>query len=155
MFNYNYESIESKINNNLIIKIFGKIDINVLKNYESEEFAFYVLPLIERMVLELYKILPFKDIEYNSQGTMRTVLPILENDEEKILPDDIIETLKELYGPEGIRNKLLHVSDDNGTIILNVPIEKMLRLIDFLLNIIIEKYDLLDNLEFGKIERLN
>ena len=76
-----------KIKNSEFIKLFesdmtilkvGKIDMEVIYD-ESFYSLYYKFPLIERLVLEIYKLIPGTNIEMYEQGTMKTINSIINN----------------------------------------------------------------------------
>lgn len=91
-----------------IKSIVGDIDMKILK-LKCVENLYYTLPLIERLVLEIYKLEPDADIEYMQQGVMRTPISIIEDNKEiSILPNNVVKIIKEYFSEDGIRNKLFH-----------------------------------------------
>ena len=77
---------------------------------------YYEFPLIERVVLDIYKLLPLSDVEFYQQGTMRTIMEMINKDSHNYFPDNLINILQKYFGDNGLRNKLFHVKDDIGTI---------------------------------------
>lgn len=105
--------------NNETIKLIGKIDTKFLKQNRIETL-YYSFPLIERMVLEIYKLVPGSDIEHYEQGIMRTIMAMIENNKElDVLPKYIIEIIEKYFGEYGIRNKLFHIKEKSLTIEVN------------------------------------
>lgn len=87
-------------------------DSNLL-NANGIEILFYFFPLIERMLVEILALEKYMDIEQKSQGMIRTINSIIENEKlESILYVGMLDKLKEWYGQDGIRNKLLHYDPD-------------------------------------------
>ena len=109
--NYNFD-IKSLLNENVNVLI-EPIDIEILKSRDIDA-AYYIFPLIERMVLETYKLLPLVNIEHYDQGTMRTIISIIENNNPSIFPQELIRLLYKYYDENGVRNKLFHVIDSTG-----------------------------------------
>ena len=61
------------------VKLIGEIDTEMLNRRDLIERLYYALPLVERMILEIFKLVPESDIEYYQQGIMRTPIEIIEN----------------------------------------------------------------------------
>jgi hypothetical protein len=135
MLKINYLDLISAIQNQETIKIIGAIDTNIL-NTQVIESLYYSLPLIERMVLEIYKLVPEADVEHYEQGTMKTISSIIENNIQ-VIPENTISLIKDIYGEDGIRNKLLH--NKSETISIEVSFEKINFIIMQLLSILKEK----------------
>lgn len=115
MYKNNYiKDIKNEISDN-ITKIIGDIDIDILNSNEISA-AYYIFPLIERLVLEIYKLLPLVDIEYYQQGTMRTILSMIEKNDIHIFSEELNELLYKYYDNDGVRNILLHVKDTEGIV---------------------------------------
>ena len=69
-----YEDMET-------INLIGKIDTEFL-NENRIECLYYIFPLIERIVLEIYKLVPEADVEHFEQGTMRTIKSMIDNNKD-------------------------------------------------------------------------
>ena len=77
------------------VKLIGEIDTEMLNRRDLIERLYYALPLVERMILEIFKLVPESDIEYYQQGIMRTPIEIIENNfENKIIPDRIVNIIE-------------------------------------------------------------
>lgn len=138
--------------NNETIKSIGKIDTNFLKQNRIETLC-YSFPLIERMVLEIYKLVPGADIEHYEQGIMRTIMAVIENNEEiNVLPKYIIEIIEKYFGEDGIRNKIFHIREKSFTIEVNF---KEINFLIMKLLVLLKKHtnDYV-NYNFSKIEYL-
>ena len=153
-----------KIKNSEFIKLFesditilkvGKIDMEVIYD-ESFYSLYYKFPLIERLVLEIYKLIPGTNIEMYEQGTMKTINSIINNNKEfnLILPD-----LKEMIdryfydSDDSPRNKIFHPIGDE-TIEVKVDFEEINCIIAkllALLNHISKEYNLVT---LKKIEQI-
>lgn len=62
--------------NEKTINLVGDIDIDLLNN-QIVETLYYAFPLIERLILEIYKQIPDADVEQYEQGTSKTILSII------------------------------------------------------------------------------
>lgn len=115
MYRISYEMIINGIENDDTRKLIGNIDTDAISK-NNVQSLFYEFPLIERIVLEIYKLLPLSDVEYYQQGTMRTILEILNKDSHNYFPSNLIDILQKYYKENGLRNRLLHVKDDVGIV---------------------------------------
>ena len=115
MYRISYEMIISAIESNDTRELIGSIDVNAISK-NNVQALFYEFPLIERIVLEIYKLLPLSDVEYYQQGTMRTILEIINKDSHNYFPSNLISILQKYYKENGLRNKLLHIKDNIGTV---------------------------------------
>ena len=115
MYRISYEMIISAIESDDTRELIGSIDVDAISK-NNVQALFYEFPLIERIVLEIYKLLPLSDVEYYQQGTMRTILEIINKDSHNYFPSNLISILQKYYKENGLRNKLLHVKDDIGTV---------------------------------------
>lgn len=94
------------------IRLIGKIDIDFLRS-ECLESLFYIFPLVERIILEIYKMNPESDVEVYEQGTMRTINSVIEfNKNLNVLPKYIEKIIEKYYGDNGIRNELFHITEE-------------------------------------------
>lgn len=118
MYRKDYEIIIDELQNDETIKLIGKIDIDEIRK-NSVGSLYYEFPLIERLVLEIYKLLPLSDVEFYQQGTMRTIMEIIKKDSHNYFSENLVNLLEKYFGDNGLRNKLFHVRDDVGTININ------------------------------------
>ena len=123
------------IQNSDTINLIGDIDVDLLKLNKIESLN-YSFPLIERMILEIYKLVPESDVEHYEQGIMKTPISIIDNNIE-VLPENTINIIKRIYGDDGIRNKLFHVKSE--VINIEVSFEEINYLIMQLLSILRDK----------------
>ena len=138
-----YESDDTK-------KIIGKLDINILK-LEKIENLYYTLPLIERLVVEIYKQSPGTDIECYNQGIIRTPISIIESNKKlEILPRYLVKIIKKYYKPSGIRNKIFHLEKDK--IRVKVNFKEINFVIMKLLKILRNKCEEYNNFKITTIE---
>ena len=135
MVKITYLDLIKAIQNSNTIKLIGEIDVDLLKSNRVESLN-YGFPLIERMILEIYKLVPESDVEHHEQGVMRTPLSIIDNNV-KVLPKNPINIIKKIYGDDGIRNKLFHVKSE--IINIEVSFDEINYLIMQLLSILREK----------------
>ena len=131
-------------------RVIGQIDVEILHE-EKVECLYYIFPLIEKMILEIFKLVPESDVEYIEQGIMKTPISIIENnDSSKVLPSYIIDIIKKYYKEDGPRNKLLHIG--NAEITVNVSFNELLYLISNLLIILKNKLEEYTNFSFEDIK---
>lgn len=91
-------------------KIIGKIKIGLL-NVNVAKNLYYIFPLIERMVLEIYKLVPGANIEQYEKRTMKTINSILERNKDlDIIPIELSKIIQDYFKDTGLRNKLFHVN---------------------------------------------
>ena len=76
MYRIDYEMMIDALENDETIKLIGKIDTAAIRKNNIESL-YYEFPLIERVVLEIYKLLPLSDVEFYQQGTMRTIMEMI------------------------------------------------------------------------------
>ena len=108
--NITYIDIIKGIEDATTEKIIGKIKTELL-NIKTVENLYYVFPLIERMVPEIYKLVPGANIEQFDKKTMKTINSILEHNKNlEIIPTEIVKIIQKYFKNDGIRNKLFHVS---------------------------------------------
>ena len=133
-------------------RVIGQIDVEILHE-EKVECLYYIFPLIEKMILKIFKLVPESDVEYIEQGIMKTHISIIENnDSSKVLPSYIIDIIKKYYKEDGPRNKLLHIG--NAEITVNVSFNELLYLISNLLIILKNKLEEYTNFSFEDIKIL-
>lgn len=135
MVRLTYLDFIKKIQNSDTINLIGDIDVDLLKLNKIESLN-YSFPLIERMILEIYKLVPESDVEHYEQGIMKTPISIIDNNIE-VLPENTINIIKRIYGDDGIRNKLFHVKSE--VINIEVSFEEINYLIMQLLSILRDK----------------
>lgn len=132
MVKFTYLDFIKAIQNNDTIKLIGDIDVDLLRLNKIESLN-YSFPLIERMILEIYKLVPESDVEHYEQGVMKTPISIIDNNIE-VLPENTVNIIKRIYGDDGIRNKLFHVKSE--VINIEVSFEETNYLIMQLLSIL-------------------
>jgi len=133
-------------------RVIGQIDIDMLYK-EKVECLYYIFPLIEKMILEIFKLVPESDVEYIEQGIMKTPISIIENNNSyNILPSHIIDIIKKYFKEDGARNKIFHIGD--GEVTVNVSFDELLYLIANLLIILKNKLEEYTNFLFKDIKML-
>lgn len=132
-----------KIKNINFIKLFendltrskvGKIDMNVI-NDNSYYSLYYKFPLIEKLVLEIYKLVPGTNVEKYEQGSMRTINSIIKNNQNiGLIPDDIIDLINYLFNEDdnSPRNIVFHELGSNEKKVI-VNFEEINYIIAYLL----------------------
>ncbi len=150
MIRINPSDLLNKIENEDTIKLISKLDIDFLKSNKLESL-YYSFPLIERIILEIYKLVPDADIEQHEQGIMKTALSIISNNDD-ILPEDIIKIIKKYFDEDGLRNKLFHIKTDFYS--FEVSFEEINYLIYQLLVILKCKIKEFKTTQFNDIELL-
>lgn len=113
-----------KIKNSEFIRFFesettiskiGKIDMQVIED-KSYYSLYYKFPLIERLVLEIYRSVPGTNIEKYEQGTMKTINSIIKsNNTLELIPQNIIEKINVYFNEkdDSPRNVVFHEWGEN------------------------------------------
>ena len=113
-----------KIKNSEFIRFFesettiskiGKIDMQVIED-KSYYSLYYKFPLIERLVLEIYRSVPGTNIEKYEQGTMKTINSIIKsNSTLELIPQNIIEKINVYFNEkdDSPRNVVFHEWGEN------------------------------------------
>ncbi len=152
-----------KIKNRDFIKLFesdisiskiGKIDMLVIDD-TSFDSLYYKFPLIERLVLEIYKAIPGTNIEMYRQGTMKTLNSIINSNKINVILPDLHEMINKYFyeSNNSPRNTIFHPSENTSIKVevnfeeINCIIAKLLAL----LNHISKEYSLAT---LNKIEKL-
>ncbi len=112
MVRFKFIKCIDNLQNDKTIDLIGEIDTTLL-NSNRIESVYYSFPLMERMVVEIYKLVPESDIEYHDQGKIRTIDSILDCNDNQIISQQIVDLIKRLFGEEGPRNKIFHVKEKN------------------------------------------
>lgn len=144
-----------KIKNSEFIRFFesettiskiGKIDMQVIED-KSYYSLYYKFPLIERLVLEIYRSVPGTNIEKYEQGTMKTINSIIKsNSTLELIPQNIIEKINVYFNEkdDSPRNVVFHEWGENEKNVV-VNFEEINYIISNLLalfNHIVKKYNL-------------
>lgn len=112
MVKLSYADFVIAVESEQTIGVIGKIDKEII-SAQIVESLYYIFPLIERIVLEIYKLIPDADVEHYEQGIMKTLLSIINsNNSINIIPKNTIDILNKYYGDGGLRNQLLHANKD-------------------------------------------
>ena len=151
----NYIEIIKSLENDLTIELIGQIDIGTLENMDGDDLL-YIFPLIERMIVEIYKLVPGAIIENNTQGIMKTITQIIKDNESNnvlIIPPELKELIFKYYNDDNsLRNLLFHAHDEVITIEYNkVEIYCIVASLLKILNTRIKQFDI-KNLK--KIEKI-
>lgn len=138
--------------NEKTINLVGDIDIDLLNN-QIVETLYYAFPLIERLILEIYKQIPDADVEQYEQGTSKTILSIINNNKVNIIPEYVKELIFKYYdGDDSLRNQLFHPKE--GVVNIKVSFEEtnyiIMQLLSILKNLLKEN----DSYNFKVIEYL-
>lgn len=136
------------LKNKEIIKLLGNIDCEILNSNKAESL-YYSLPLIERIILEIYKLVPESNIESIEQGIMRTPVKIIEANEQ-VLPKELLEKIKTIYQDNGLRNKIFHPTGD--ALEIKVDFCEINKIILQLLEILIQK---LETVSIGSFKEIS
>ena len=91
----------------------GYIDIDSIDRYcDNPKVLYYLFPVIEKVLLEILKCYPFASPEIKNQGSYRPMNSLLNDDFivelEMHLPSEMVRFLKDVYGNNGLRDKLFH-----------------------------------------------
>jgi hypothetical protein len=125
------------LENNITIDKIGKIDLDVIKD-NSFYSLYYKFPLIERIILEIYKVIPGSNVEMYEQGKMKTINSIIDNNPDiDVLLPDIKEHISNYFSDNdnSPRNVIFHPSL-NDTIQVTVDFEEINYIIAILLAIL-------------------
>lgn len=134
------------------IKVIGKIDTDILKSNKIESL-FYGFPLIEKIILEIYKLEPEASVEQNNQGIMRTINSIIEENKElNVLPLYITKLIEKYFRESGLRNQIFHINCRKRYI--KVDFNEINFLIMKIFKILKDKLGKFDKFEFKNIDYL-
>lgn len=123
-------------NNDIVLKKIGKLNKDVIYS-KCEDSLFYIFPLIEKIVREIYLLFPthhIKNFYFNADETITKLI----QDNNDILSNDIIDVIKKYYeGDDALRNLLFNPSKDlNG----DVDYDELIELIENLLNVYVNSF---------------
>lgn len=136
-----------------ISEIIGNIDIDLLRE-NRVEVLYYTFPLIERILLETFKLIEGSDIEHLEQGIMKTPMAMLQkNDTTQILPTYILDLIEKYYSDYGLRNNLFHVDLEVEKVSIDT-FDEVILLLSKLLLILKNKIKENNGIEFIDIEQL-
>ena len=138
-----------QIENNDIEEKFGKIDINHI-NLHSLGSLYYLFPLIERIVIEIFDFIPEANIEVSDQGTYKTMSEIIKDN--TIFDVEINSLLIEYYSDNGVRNTIIHNNKNNFPI--SITFGNLYYLLVYLLEKYVELTKKYDTFIFKPIEEI-
>lgn len=154
-YKLDYYSLIKSLNDDHNNKIIGEIDLNCVDRMNVEDLM-YIFPLIERLVVEIYKLVPGSIVEVNDQGIMKSASQILKDNiknENYCFPEDLRLLIFKYFDDENsVRNKLFHVQ--NGPFNICYDKEELSYLIFYLLLILNGRVDLYNIDQLKKIDRL-
>ncbi len=148
-----YEFLISSLENQQTIKSIGKIDIETIRKNNLESL-YYLLPLIERITLEIYKSTPLSNVEKYKQGEMRNILDLLNSNSKEIVGTENYDLLEKIYAKDGIRNKIIHPYLYTGSKNIQVNYEQIKKLLYNLIVKLKSLYDIQSQYKYKKIEQL-
>ena len=152
MIRFTYLDLIKAIEDEQTINIVGNIDTDFLSN-KIVENLYYSFPLIERLILEIYKQIPDADVEQYEQGTSKTILSIINHNKVDIIPEYIKNLIYKYYdGDDSLRNQLFHPKED--VVNINVSFEEINYIIMQLLSILKNLLKENDSYNFKEIEYL-
>ena len=152
MVRFTYLDLIKAIEDEQTINIVGNIDTDFLSN-KIVENLYYAFPLIERLILEIYKQIPDADVEQYEQGTSKTILSIINHNKVDIIPEYIKNLIYKYYdGDDSLRNQLFHPKED--VVNINVSFEEINYIIMQLLSILKNLLKENDSYNFKEIEYL-
>lgn len=152
MARFTYLDLIKAIEDEQTINIVGNIDTDFLSN-KIVENLYYSFPLIERLILEIYKQIPDADVEQYEQGTSKTILSIINHNKVDIIPEYIKNLIYKYYdGDDALRNQLFHPKED--VVNINVSFEEINYIIMQLLSILKNLLKENDSYNFKEIEYL-
>lgn len=141
--------------NDITISKVGKIDMNVI-NDNSIISLYYKFPLIERLILEIYKAIPRSNIEIYEQGTMKTINSIINSNKDILIIYPELKFMIDNYFSDddsSPRNILFHPNVKNR-ISVTVNFEEINEIIARLLCLlkhVVEEYGIVDLPKINKI----
>lgn len=152
MARFTYLDLIKAIEDNQTINTVGNIDVDFLSN-QIVDTLYYSFPLIERLILEIYKQIPDADVEQYEQGTPKTIISIIDHNSMGIIPQYTKELIYKYYdGDSAIRNQLLHPQKD--IISIKVSFKEINYIIMQLLNILKKLLNKNDTCYFNEIKYL-
>ena len=152
MARFTYLDLIKAIEDEQTINIVGNIDTDFLSN-KIVENLYYSFPLIERLILEIYKQIPDADVEQYEQGTSKTILSIINHNKVDIIPEYIKNLIYKYYdGDDSLRNQLFHPKED--VVNINVSFDEINYIIMQLLSILKNLLKENDSYNFKEIEYL-
>lgn len=152
MARFTYLDLIKAIEDEQTVNIVGNIDVDFLGK-QIVESLYYAFPLIERLILEIYKQIPDADVEQYEQGTSKTILSIINRNNSDIIPEYAKELIYKYYdGGDSLRNHLFHPKE--GIVNIRVSFEEINYIIMQLLSILKNLLKENDSYNFKEIEYL-
>lgn len=152
MARFTYLDLIKAIEDEQTVNIVGNIDVDFLGK-QIVESLYYAFPLIERLILEIYKQIPDADVEQYEQGTSKTILSIINRNNSDIIPEYAKELIYNYYdGGDSLRNHLFHPKE--GIVNIRVSFEEINYIIMQLLSILKNLLKENDSYNFKEIEYL-
>lgn len=103
-----YIDLIKGIENDETINIIGKIDLEAI-SIKNNDYLFYVFPLIERLILEIYLLHPESDVEDYEQGIMKTAISLMNSNADlDLIPEELVKIIRPYFEDDGIRNVIFH-----------------------------------------------
>lgn len=107
-----FKKLVQKYQNSETEKIIGKIDIDLLTS-GNLRLLNYAFPLIERIVIEIFKLIPDSHVEKYEQGILKTIIAVIDyNNKDNVIPKEIEEKIRLYFEGECLRNTLFHPNDE-------------------------------------------
>ena len=140
-----------------IQKLLGLIDVEFICS-KTGNSLYYTIPLIERLFLEVLKCIPDADIEQLTQGKMRSINSLLDNNDVRSIFDDKVIAIIEKYykdnwDEKSLRNKLFDI-DGSTSYKITIVFEELYFVIISLLTKLEEKIEENKNYRFIPIEEI-
>lgn len=129
--------------------LFGKIDVDHICKC-SLASLYYLFPLIERIIIEIFNMIPESNVEVLNQGTYKSVNEILDCNE-NVLDEWATLQLKEYYANDGARNTIFH---NKNFFNISFDFEQIGKLLIYLLEKYLKMAENLNNYRFISIEEV-
>lgn len=151
----NYVKTIESLQDEDTINLIGNIDIKSVELLFTTDLL-YVFPLIERIIVEIYKFTLGASIEDNEQGKRKTICAIIEKNEANgisvLLPSMLEEINFYFKGEEALRNVLFHPKRSEYSVEYDPRrIQKLLLNALLILKYKIKKYDFSNLKEIEKL----
>lgn len=151
----NYVKTIENLQDEDTIDIIGNIDVKSVELMTTDDLL-YVFPLIERIVIEIYKFTLGASIEDNVQGKRRTICAVIEKNETNgicILIPNLLEEIDFYFkGEIALRNILFHPKSSEYSVEYNPRrIQRLLLNVLIILKYKIKKYNFSDLKEIEEL----